>query len=111
MFLCLLLFIPGTVASVVITEVHYDPEDAGFTAGSLREFVEIYNSGPDAVDLEGYSISGGIEFTFPTGAQVSSDAYLVVVRDPSHSKWAGMQGKVSGPYEGKLSNGGEEIRT
>ena len=107
---CLLLFPPGTFASVVITEVHYDPKDSGFTAGSLREFIEIHNSGPDAVDLEGYSISGGIKFTFPTGAQVSSEAYLVVVRDPSHSKWAGMQGKVFGPYEGKLSNGGEEIR-
>jgi len=110
LFLGCLLFIPGTVATVVITEIHYDPEDADFTAGSLREFVEIYNSGLNTVDLEGYSISGGIEFTFPDGAQISPGAYYVVARNPSHSKWAGMQGKVFGPYEGKLSNGGEEIR-
>ncbi len=97
-------------ASVSITEIHYDPVDSGYTAGSLREFVEIYNSGPDTVDLEGYTITDGIEYTFPAGVQLASGAYLVIARDPTQPVWSSLTDKVFGPFEGKLSNGGEKLR-
>lgn len=110
-----LLFIPlffavTTFASVTISEIHYDPVDSGYAAGSLREFVEIFNTGPEMVPLAGYSLAGGIEYTFPTGVQIASGAYLLVVRDPTQSKWSGMTGMVYGPFTGKLSNEGETIR-
>ncbi len=110
LFLILLTLSSRLFASISITEIHYDPMDYGYTAGSLREFIELYNSGPEKVDLEGYTVTDGIEYTFPAGAQLASGAYLVIARDPTQSIWSSMTGRVFGPYQGKLSNGGERLR-
>lgn len=99
----------SVVSDVVINEFNYDPIDMGEDAGSLREFIELHNPGPDAVDLSGYAFTEGIQFTFPDGASIGSGAYIVVARVPSDSYWRGASYPVFGPYEGKISNGGEEL--
>ncbi len=47
------------------------------------EFIELYNSGEDAVDLAGWFFDGGVRFTFPGGVSLEPDDYLLVVRDIS----------------------------
>jgi hypothetical protein len=41
---------------LVISEVHFDPEG---TAEGLGEYVELWNPGPDPVDLRGWSLDNG----------------------------------------------------
>lgn len=94
---------------VVINEINYDPIDNGDEGGGVREFVEIYNPGPDTAILNGYEFTNGISFTFPTGTVLNADDYLVVVKTPTHRMWRSTRYQVLGPFEGKLSNGGERI--
>ena len=76
----------AAMADVVINEIHYDPADKTVP----DEFVEVYNSGAQAVDLSGWTLSG-VGFTFPANtsiapksvsycSQVSGDAAGIVWR-------------------------------
>lgn len=64
------------VLSVVINEIHYDPLDKT----SPSEFIEIYNTGDELLDLSGWRLSG-IDYTFPMGATIGSNQYVVVAQD------------------------------
>jgi len=99
----------AALGGVVINELNYDPTDRDQDAGAFREFLELYNPGPNTVDLSGYRFVDGIRYTFPNGTQLSPDAYLILARVPTHRDWRNKSYPVLGPYEGKLSNGGERI--
>ncbi len=96
--------------NIFINEIHYDPPDLGFEAGSLREFVELVNGGDSPVFLAGYRFTRGIDYVFPEGIVLEPGEYLVVARTPSHPVWDLYSTQVVGPFEGKLSNEGERIR-
>ncbi len=110
-----LLFSTPALAEVVINEIHYHPANAAVQAGEDAEglqFIELYNTGPDAADLSGASF-GGLTFTFPADTTLAAGAYLVVTQDIALLRargpaipdgvavfqWAG----------GVLDNGGERI--
>lgn len=96
-------------SDVVVNELNYDPADSGEEGGALREFIELYNPGTAAVDLSGYAFTAGVLYTFPNGAKLNAGSYLVVVRTPTLAMWRRVSYPVYGPYEGKLSNGGEKL--
>jgi hypothetical protein len=105
-----LFLIPALVfGEVVINEINYDPIDNGDEGGGLREFVEIYNPGPDTANLSGYEFTNGISFAFPSGTMLNTNDYLVVVKTPSHRMWRNTRYQVLGPFDGKLANGGERL--
>src|SRR6266496_2608771 len=64
-WLCLLLTwfasTPAQGQMVVINEIMYHPP----TTNLLEEWFEIYNPGTNAVDLSGWQVTKGIQFTFP----------------------------------------------
>lgn len=102
----------GQGGSVVINEIHYDP-DLNY---EWVEFVELYNGGPAEVDLAGWSFSDGISFTFGAGATLGAGGYVVVAQDPSQvlAKWSVQRAeltpeRVFGPFGGKLNNEGERL--
>ncbi len=99
----------SSFGEVVINELNYDPIDIEEEGGSLREFIELYNPGPDSIDLSGYSFTSGIIYTFPDGTTLETDSYLVLARVRNNAIWSNVSYPVYGPYEGKLSNGGEKI--
>jgi hypothetical protein len=90
--------------AVVINEIHYNPEDNT----SREEFIELYNTGPAAVNLSGWKFTDGIEYTFPSGTQIPAGGYVVVAQDP-----ATMLSKFGvatlGPFSGGLSGDGENV--
>lgn len=86
---------------VIINEIHYDPLDPT----KSQEFIELYNPGPAAVDLAGWRISSGVDFTFPSGSIPAGGYYCVV---QSLTAWPGVINK-AGPWTGKLRNSGEII--
>lgn len=107
LILSLLLSPVFSFSDVAINELNYDPADVDEQAGALREFIELYNPGPNAVDLSGYSFVDGVTYTFPAGSKLNPDSYLIIVRTPA--LWPRTSYPVYGPYEGKLSNGGEKL--
>lgn len=93
-------------APLIITELHYDPADAIGFPDIDWEFVELYNPGATAVDLEGYFFSG-ITFVFAEGASIGAGEYIIVARNPVSYEGNGYQ--VFGPFGGALNNAGESI--
>lgn len=92
------------VPDIVITEIMYNPPESG---NDSLEFVELYNNGINAVNLEGFYFSKGIEFTFPA-VEILPDTFLLVAINSSAMlstfgveslEWA----------SGALNNGGEEL--
>ncbi len=98
-------------ADIVINEIHYDPEPKT----ELAEFIELYNTGGESVDLSGYAFTNGFDFTFPEGSTIDAQAYLILAQNAQ-----GYNGKfgsifvgglrAAGEFEaGNLSNDGERI--
>ncbi len=61
--------------SIVINEIMYHPA----SENPREEYVELHNPTGTNVNLSGWTISGGIAFTFPTNIILNAGQYLVVV--------------------------------
>ncbi|UCE58163.1 MAG: DNRLRE domain-containing protein [Phycisphaerales bacterium] len=69
---------------IVINEIHYHPADTAVGVGEDPEdlqFLELYNGDASTADLSDWSISDGVDFTFPEGTTLDPGAYLLVVKD------------------------------
>lgn len=65
-------------AAIVINEIMYDP--VGNDNDSNTEWVELYNTDSTPVNLEGYTVKAGSFdlFTFPAGATIAGNGYVVL---------------------------------
>lgn len=90
--------------SVIITEIMYNPPESG--TDSL-EYIELYNAGTETVEMEGYSFTQGVEYTFPPFTLQPGDFVVVAVDS------AALENNFGVPAfqwtSGGLSNGGETI--
>ncbi len=96
-------------SDVFISELSYH----SVTENDDEEFVEIYNSGSAAVNLDGWRLDGGISFTFPSGIVLPAGERLVVARNVATLLQAHPTlnpAKVTGPYSGRLSNSGDIVQ-
>jgi len=89
---------------IKITEIMYNPPESG--TDSL-EFVEFYNNGAGIVNLENWTISKGVVFTFPN-IDINPAEYLVVA-GKSTAFFNTFGQNVLQWTAGSLSNGGEPI--
>ena len=115
-------------AQVVINEIQYHPvekphfdangisifSDTGQPAdisSDVHEFVELQNTGASAVDLTGWTLTGGIAFTFPAGTTIAAGGFRVIARNPSRlaTVYPGIPTAVLGPFTGTLSNNGDTV--
>lgn len=91
-------------ARVVINEIFYhapaDIEDL--------EYLELHNSGDQAVDLGGWSFTKGIQFQFPAGTQIQGNGYLVLCRNKDRFKQY-YDAPVAGVFEQHLKHKGERL--
>ena len=86
---------------LVFNEIHYHPKNANDT-----EWLELHSLQGVNVDISGWKLEGGVDFTFPNGTVVPGRGFIVVAATP-----AGLPGVAAlGPWEGKIDNDGEEIR-
>lgn len=106
LLLCTLVFLmEHGRGEPVINEIHYhpeDPEDVGL------EFIEIYNAGESAIEMNGWRLRGGVDFEFPD-MRLPPGNHLVVAADPERYR-GDPDLLVVGPWLGRLSNRGERIR-
>ncbi|MBN2474267.1 MAG: CotH kinase family protein [Pirellulales bacterium] len=106
------------VGPVILSEVHYNPN--GTLGPDDLEFVEIYNTTGDTVDLTGWRIRQGIDFDFADATLLDPYEVLVVVPfDPADTDRLtafrteyGIDESVRlvGGYDDLLDNGGERVQ-
>lgn len=88
-------------STVVFNEVQYHP------AAGQSEWIELRNLNGVDVNTAGWTITGGIDYTFPTtgtGSFVPGNGYLLIAANP-----ALVPGSI-GPFTGTLNNSGETLR-
>lgn len=96
------------VSDVIINELMYAP----ISREDDDQFVEIYNRSAAQVDLSGWRLEDGIQFTFPTNTSLGSNEYLVVAKNAARLATNNpllSPSKTFGNFEGKLAGSGERI--
>ena len=93
-------------ASVTFNEVMYHPA----TNEPALEWVELRNQMAVDVDISGWSIEGGVDFSFPSNSIVTGRGCIVVALSPESLRAATGLSSVYGPLTGRLANGGETLR-
>jgi len=100
--------IAAPMLNVVISEIMYHPPGDAVEA-LVGEYIELANRGVQAADLTGWYLTSGIEYAFPGGTILPGNGRLVVAKDPVAAMTVyGVIGAL-GPFEGRLSNGGDHI--
>lgn len=111
---------------VVITEIMYKPRieqyrelldfakvprwwEEGDDPGG--EYVELYNTGPETVNLGGWSFVDGIQYDFPANTLLDAGDYLVVCASAATLRdHYGLSNKQAiGDFTGEISNAGERL--
>src|SRR5262249_33488690 len=95
-------FAVSSLGDVLINEIHYDPP----IKTEHTEFIELYNNGSVAISLDGWQLTGAVDFTFPSGVSMPAGGYVVVAQDPAALR-AKFGASALGPWQGILSNQGE----
>jgi hypothetical protein len=101
----LLAWLPAPAnARVVINEIFYHaPDDL-----EDLEYVELHNSGDQAVDLGGWAFTRGIKFKFRPGTRIEAQGFLVLCRNRERFKEY-YNTPVAGVFDQPLSNKGEWV--
>ncbi len=102
--------VPG---DLLVTEVNYNPDGP-----DDYEFIEIWNSGTNLIDMSGVNVSNAVRYIFPEYAMLNPGSHVVVVEDvvafsnryqDAASPWYWDGISVSGEWIGGLGDGGETI--
>jgi hypothetical protein len=93
-------------AVINFNEIMYHPA----TNESAMEWVELRNALAVDVDISGWSITGGINYTFASNTLVRGRGFLVVAVSPGAFTAATGVTNVLGPFEGRLNNAGESLQ-
>lgn len=95
-------------AAIVINEIHYNPD----VKTDPAEFIELYNSGTNAVNLGGWYFSDGINYTLPS-VNIAAGGFVVVAQNPAflQTKFgvAGALGPFNPDGSSGLSSRGEKV--
>jgi len=95
----------GDLDPVVINEIMYHPS----SERTDEEYLELLNIGTRNVDLTGWQLKRGVDFTFPNRT-LAPGAYLVVAADvAAFAQRYPLVTPVVGGWEGRLSNSGETL--
>ncbi|MBN1442366.1 MAG: lamin tail domain-containing protein, partial [Planctomycetes bacterium] len=67
-------------------------------------WLELYNRSDRSVDLSGWKLDGGIEYSFENGATLAPGGYLVIAEDRSYLEALHPSAPIVGDFTGRLSN-------
>ncbi|MCH8921798.1 MAG: lamin tail domain-containing protein [Planctomycetes bacterium] len=94
-------------STVVFNEIMYNPLD---DPNNGLEWIELHNQLAVDMDISEWHLEGGVDYTFADGTIVPGKGYLVVAADPEALAARTGFAEAIGPFIGRLSNGGEELR-
>ena len=92
---------------VVINEIMYNPSDDQGVDDDY-EFIELYNSGNEALDLSGWAFTEGVYYTFPSYVLPAGEYVVVCKNSAQVAAYYGIDNTI-GDFEGRLENAGETI--
>ena len=92
--------------SLLFSGIFYNPQNDG----TKTEFLTLYNPGLGIVNISGYKITQGINFTFPESTFIGPGHSYLLSKYPGISLPGVSCGNVSQWSEGSLANEGETIR-
>ncbi len=100
------------VPSLRITEIMYHP--APPTPGSTNvtedfEYIEVKNISAMPLNVNGYSLSGGVQFTFPNVMLAAGQSAVVVANVSAFQSRYGFGPLILGTYTGSLNNAGDHV--
>ena len=100
------------VPSLRITEIMYHP--APPPPGSTNsaddfEYIEVKNISAMPLNVNGYSLSGGVQFTFPNVTLVAGQSAVVVANIAAFQSRYGLGPLILGAYTGSLNNAGDHV--
>ena len=93
-------------AVIVFNEIMYHPA----ANEPALEWVELRNALAVDVDISGWAITGGIDYTFTSNTIVRGRGFLVVAVSPGAFTAATGVTNVLGPFTGRLGNNGDTLR-
>lgn len=97
-------------SELVINEIMYNHKDVpaantnSLPLGNPEEWIELYNRSSNTVNLTGWTLSGGISYSFSAGKTISPGGYLVVAKDVVTLRTTYPAIDIVGSYSGKLGN-------
>lgn len=95
-----------------ITELHYHPSDridgVDTTSGKDQEFIELKNTGEDAIDLSGIRIDSAVQYTIPDKTVLPPGKFYVIASRPE-TFYATYGMYPDGNFDGHFSNSGEKV--
>ena len=92
---------------IVLNELCYNPPDLT-PASADKEWIELRNRGAATVNIGGWRVGGGIDFTFPANTMLTAGGHLVIAKNPGSFPVPGGV-TVLGPWSGSLANSGETV--
>ncbi len=96
---------------ILIGAIEYNPA----SANQAEEYIQLINTNRIAVDISGWTLSGGIRHTFQGGVVIpsSNSVYVVADKKAFRARTTGLRGGmglyIEGGYEGQLSARGETL--
>ena len=100
---------PAWRGDLVINEIMYHH----ISTEDRYEYVELYNRGGETIDLAGWKLGGGIDYTFAEGS-LAPGSYAVVAKDPNWlvELYSNLEVGINlwGPFSGRLSNHSDRLR-
>ncbi len=105
---------PGTANARILTsfivfnEIMYHP----ISGDSDDQYIELYNRGDTTMDVSGWMLQDGIQFTFPAQTAIAAGQYLVVARNAARMRtnYSNLSSQsLLGNFEGKLAGSGERV--
>ena len=107
--LILTLLLPSRAAAdstVVFNEIMYHPNA---TNEAQLEWVELHNQMAVDMDISGWSLGGGLQFTFAEGTVLGGGKHLLIASSPATLQAATGATNIFGPFTGRLSNSGDTL--
>ncbi len=97
-------------SELVINEIIYNHKDIPaanshlLPQGNPEEWLEIFNRSSNTVNLTGWILAGGINYSFSPGKMIAPGGYLVVARDAATLRATYPMIDIVGNYSGHLGN-------
>ena len=104
--LALFLTVAAAEAQIVINEIMYNPPESG---SDTTEYIELYNAGATAVDIQGWHFTAGVEDSVDVSTVIPAGGYFVWTVNGAAFQNTYGQAADREWASGGLRNGGEAI--